>query len=72
LLNLITFFVRFMLLSQANCIDEALAQSLKHMVGFRLIAVHDDKKLQLPNYVKCHYATFRRIFTIFICYFKKR
>jgi uncharacterized protein YutE (UPF0331/DUF86 family) len=49
LLNLITFFVRFTLLSQANCIDEALAQSLKHMVGFRLIAVHDDKKLQLPE-----------------------
>jgi uncharacterized protein YutE (UPF0331/DUF86 family) len=36
-----------MLLSHVNWIDDDLAQSLKHMVGFRNMAVHDDKKLQL-------------------------
>ena len=58
----------FTLLAQANWIDGDLAQSLKYMVGF----CHDDKKLQLPIYVKCHYATFKRTNTLFICYFKKR
>jgi hypothetical protein len=36
------------LLAQTNWIDDALAQSLKHRVGFCHIALHDDKKLQLP------------------------
>ncbi|MEX8519158.1 MAG: DUF86 domain-containing protein [Leptothrix sp. (in: b-proteobacteria)] len=38
----------FALLAQAGWIEPALAQSLKHMVGFRNIAVHDYKNLQLP------------------------
>ena len=38
----------FTLLAQANWIDGDFAQSLKYMVGFCHIAVHDDKKLQLP------------------------
>lgn len=36
------------LLAQTNWIDDALAQSLKHRVEFCHIALHDDKKLQLP------------------------
>lgn len=38
----------FALLARAGWIDEALADSLKRMVGFRNIAVHDYQKLQLP------------------------
>lgn len=38
----------FTLLAQAHHIDDALADTLKHMVGFRNIAVHDYKALQLP------------------------
>ena len=38
----------FNLLAQAGWIEPALAQSLKHMVGFRNIAVQDYKSLQLP------------------------
>ncbi len=38
----------FMLLAQGNWIDMALADSLKRMVGFRNIAVHNDQQLQLP------------------------
>lgn len=37
----------FELLAQANWIDYDLAQTMKRMVGFRNIAVHDYKKLQL-------------------------
>ncbi|MFD2271004.1 DUF86 domain-containing protein [Undibacterium arcticum] len=32
----------FALLAQAGWIDGTLAEALKHMVGFRNIAVHDD------------------------------
>ncbi len=38
----------FALLAQASWIDTALAESLKRMVGFRNIAVHDYQSLQLP------------------------
>lgn len=38
----------FTLLAQAHHIDNDLADTLKHMVGFRNIAVHDYKALQLP------------------------
>jgi uncharacterized protein YutE (UPF0331/DUF86 family) len=42
----------FEILAQANWIDQALADSLKRMVGFRNIAVHDYQKLLLPITVK--------------------
>ena len=38
----------FALLAQGGWIDAALAESLKRMVGFRNIAVHDYQALQLP------------------------
>jgi uncharacterized protein YutE (UPF0331/DUF86 family) len=38
----------FDLLAQAGRIDAALAESLKRMVGFRNIAVHDYQALLLP------------------------
>jgi Uncharacterized conserved protein len=38
----------FTLLAQAAWIDAELAESLKRMVGFRNIAVHDYQSLQLP------------------------
>jgi uncharacterized protein YutE (UPF0331/DUF86 family) len=38
----------FALLSQNGWIDSVLADALKRMVGFRNIAVHDYKSLQLP------------------------
>ena len=38
----------FELLSRGGWIDQALAESLKKMVGFRNIAVHDYQSLQLP------------------------
>lgn len=38
----------FELLTRAGWIDSSLAESLKRMVGFRNIAVHDYKKLQIP------------------------
>jgi uncharacterized protein YutE (UPF0331/DUF86 family) len=38
----------FTLLADAGLIDTELADSLKRMVGFRNIAVHDYQKLQLP------------------------
>lgn len=38
----------FKLLADANWIDAPLAESLKRMVGFRNIAVHDYQALQLP------------------------
>ncbi|HUB89769.1 MAG TPA: DUF86 domain-containing protein [Dyella sp.] len=38
----------FALLTQAGWIDVTLADSLKRMVGFRNIAVHDYQTLQLP------------------------
>ena len=36
------------LLAQANWIEAALADSLKRMIGFRNIAVHDYQSLQMP------------------------
>lgn len=42
----------FEILAQAKCIDQALADSLKRMVGFRNIAVHDCQKLLMPITVK--------------------
>ena len=38
----------FTLLAQAKRIDAALAENLKHMVGFRNISLHDYQSLQLP------------------------
>jgi uncharacterized protein YutE (UPF0331/DUF86 family) len=38
----------FMLLAQATWIDTKLAESLKRMIGFRNIAVHDYQALILP------------------------
>ena len=38
----------FALLAQGGWIDAALADSLKHMVGFRNVAMHDYQRLQLP------------------------
>lgn len=38
----------FALLAQAGWIDLELADTLKRMVGFRNIAVHDYQVLQLP------------------------
>lgn len=38
----------FALLAQGGWITQALAESLKHMVGFRNIAVHDYQNMQLP------------------------
>jgi uncharacterized protein YutE (UPF0331/DUF86 family) len=38
----------FMLLAQATWIDAKLAESLKRMIGFRNIAVHDYQALILP------------------------
>lgn len=38
----------FELLARASWISSELAQSLKHMVGFRNIAVHDYQTRQLP------------------------
>jgi len=38
----------FALLASGGWTDPVLAESLKRMVGFRNIAVHDDQALQLP------------------------
>lgn len=38
----------FALLAQSGWISTTLAESLKHMVGFRNIAVHDYQAMQLP------------------------
>ena len=53
----------FTLLAQANWIDHTLAESLKRMVGFRNVAVHDYKKLQLVitvNVITQHLDEFLR------------
>jgi uncharacterized protein YutE (UPF0331/DUF86 family) len=42
----------FTLLAQSGWISAELAESLKRMVGFRNIAVHDYQALQLPITVK--------------------
>ncbi|PUE29164.1 toxin-antitoxin antitoxin component [Limnohabitans sp. JirII-29] len=38
----------FTLLAQVSWVDEALAESMKRMVGFRNVAVHEYQALQLP------------------------
>lgn len=51
----------FTLLAQAAWIDNALADSLKRMVGFRNIAVHEYQSLQLPitvNIINLHLDEF--------------
>jgi uncharacterized protein YutE (UPF0331/DUF86 family) len=51
----------FALLAQAGWIDATLADSLKRMVGFRNIAVHDYQSLQLPvtvNVITLHLDEF--------------
>jgi len=45
----------FTLLSQADWPDHGLAESLKRMVGFRNIAVHDYQSLQMP--ITCNIIT---------------
>ncbi len=42
----------FEILAQAKWIDQTLADSLKRMVGFRNIAVHDYQKLLMPITVR--------------------
>ncbi len=42
----------FSLLAQAGWIEQALADDLKRMVGFRNIAVHDYQAMQLPITVR--------------------
>ncbi len=42
----------FSLLAKDGWIDAKLAEVLKHMVGFRNIAVHDYQSLQLPITIK--------------------
>ena len=51
----------FNLLAQSGWIDEALANAMKRMVGFRNIAVHEYQALQLPillNIIKLHLSDF--------------
>lgn len=53
----------FTLLAQAGWIEASLADSLKRMVGFRNIAVHDYQSLQLPitvNVITRHLDEFLR------------
>ncbi|PUE50487.1 toxin-antitoxin antitoxin component [Limnohabitans sp. 2KL-1] len=51
----------FALLANANWLDPELAESMKHMVGFRNIAVHEYQTLQLPitvNIIQLHLDEF--------------
>jgi uncharacterized protein YutE (UPF0331/DUF86 family) len=51
----------FDLLAQAAWIERPLADALKHMVGFRNIAVHEYERLQLPitvNIIVAHLDEF--------------
>jgi uncharacterized protein YutE (UPF0331/DUF86 family) len=51
----------FALLAQAGWINEALAESMKRMVGFRNVAVHEYQTLQLPitlNIITGHLGEF--------------
>lgn len=53
----------FAVLAQVGWIDNALADSLKRMVGFQNIAVHDYQSLQLPitvNVITLHLDEFLR------------
>jgi uncharacterized protein YutE (UPF0331/DUF86 family) len=51
----------FVILAQADLIDATLAESLKKMVGFRNLAVHDYQSLLLPitvNVITLHLDEF--------------
>lgn len=51
----------FALLTTANWLNPDLAESMKHMVGFRNIAVHEYQALQLPitvNIIQSHLDEF--------------
>ncbi len=51
----------FTLLAQSGWIDEALADAMKRMVGFRNIADHEYQAVQLPillHIIKLHLADF--------------
>lgn len=51
----------FDLLATAHWLEPQLAQSMKHMVGFRSIAVHEYQSLQLPitvNIIEQHLDEF--------------
>lgn len=51
----------FVLLAQAGWIDDALAESMKRMVGFRNVAVHEYQALQFPitvNIITGHLSEF--------------
>lgn len=51
----------FALLAQAGWITDALAESMKRMVGFRNVAVHEYQTLQLPitlNIITAHLDEF--------------
>jgi uncharacterized protein YutE (UPF0331/DUF86 family) len=51
----------FTLLAQAGWIKDALAESMKRMVGFRNVAVHEYQTLQLPitlNIITGHLGEF--------------
>ena len=53
----------FELLARGGWIDQALADALKRMVGFRNIAVHDYQSLQLAitvNVITLHLSEFLR------------
>ena len=51
----------FALLATARWLEPELAESMKHMVGFRNIAVHEYQTLQLPitvNIIQLHLGEF--------------
>ena len=51
----------FALLATAHWVEPELAESMKHMVGFRNIAVHEYQTLQLPitvNIIQSHLDEF--------------
>jgi uncharacterized protein YutE (UPF0331/DUF86 family) len=51
----------FALLATAHWLEPELAESMKHMVGFRNIAVHEYQTLQLPitvNIIQSHLGEF--------------
>ncbi len=59
----------FELLAQAGWIDHTLAESLKKMVGFRNIAVHDCQSLHLPitvSIITSHLQDFLRFSEILL------
>ena len=53
----------FALLARAGWIEAGLADSMKRMVGFRNIAVHDDQAVQLPivlDIIRLHLDEFQQ------------